>query len=107
MKEFPASTNEPHPIGIKVFRRVDESLIIGVIIGAEVLKQELLIPSTDEWIDSSILPVGTPFNTIEVTRTQSNPPDKFKPGTRHTFISSMLFRVNEFGPSRTEKPQGE
>ena len=91
MKEFPIQHDVPHPIGAEVFTTVGEHLIIGRVISQYVLDRDMITPSVDESIPSSILPAGTPFNKIEITRTQGTPVSGFEIGEQHSFLSRILY----------------
>ncbi|MEN9407451.1 MAG: hypothetical protein RLZZ455_667 [Candidatus Parcubacteria bacterium] len=90
MKEFPIQNDSPHPIGAEVFTTVGERLIIGRVISQFVLEKDMFSPSVDESIPPSVIPAGTPFNKIEITRTQGTPVSGFEVGEEHSFLSRML-----------------
>lgn len=90
MKEFPIHHDVPHLIGTEVFTNVGEHLIMGRVISQYVLDRDIVTPSVDDSVSSSILPAGTPFNKIEITSTQGTPVSGFEIGEQHSFLSRML-----------------
>jgi len=82
---------EPHPNGTTVIFSINEGVGVAKVIDGWLLDKPMIVPSTDESIPASIVPVGTPFNRISISRIQ-NPVKGFEAGTTHTFATAMLRR---------------
>lgn len=89
MEREPFLPSQPLPNNTEVF--ISGEKTVGRTINGWISDKPLEIASTDEEIPTTVLPPGTPFNSVVVLRTQSQ---KFEVGSVHSFATYLLQRID-------------